>query len=171
MRDKLIITLLSLCLLCGCVPFLRSSSESQSSTAQAVTWPNEFEGQELTLLPLTERERRFASGFPGAIARFGHEGGEVVIRRVNRPSRKVHPAADCLRGMGYRVSSLPIKRDAAGQLWGCLRAERDRAAFRVCERYFDDYSGSWSDASSWYWSAVFRRSTGPWWVYTVAEEY
>ena len=50
---------------------------------------------------MSEVEQRFAARFPGAIARFSDGERVIVLRHVERPTRMLHPAADCFRGLGY----------------------------------------------------------------------
>ncbi len=114
-------------------------------------------------------EAQFAESFPGRLARFTDGEREIVFRYLERPSRQLHAAVDCFKGSGYEVEPEPVKRDMRGELMGCFFATRDGQTFRVCERMFDANGGSWYDVSSWYWAAVLKRSTGPWWAVTVAE--
>ena len=100
-------------------------------------------------LPLSAREQGFARQFPGHIARFADSRHEWIVRVIDKPTRMLHPATDCFRGLGYTVTPL-----------------------RVCERIFDAQSGRWTDASSWYWSALLTRADhtmGPWWAVTRVE--
>ena len=41
-------------------------------------WPSTFEGRTLTPLPLNEMETKFATGFPGRIARFSDGEREII---------------------------------------------------------------------------------------------
>ncbi|HOF10726.1 MAG TPA: archaeosortase/exosortase family protein, partial [Opitutaceae bacterium] len=66
-------------------------------------WPTEFEGRPLTALAPSEREARFAAGFPGRIAAFSDGERTVLFRWVSQETRKLHPAIHCLRGLGYAV--------------------------------------------------------------------
>jgi exosortase/archaeosortase family protein len=153
----------------ACVPFLHNEHTSRSAGAFP-GWPATFEGRALTPLPLTTRERQFQAGFPGRIGRFRDGRHELIIRWVTRDTRLLHPAADCFRGMGYRVTPLPLARDAAGGLWGAFRAERGTQTVRVRERIVDDAGHAWSDVSAWYWSAALHHAAGPWWAITIADE-
>jgi|GEM_PF-6938616 len=63
-------------------------------------------------------------------------------KREHKPSRKLHPAADCLRGSGYSVQPQPISRDQNGRFWGCVLAQRDGMSYRVCERIHDQSGNS-----------------------------
>jgi hypothetical protein len=133
-------------------------------------WPTHFEGRPLTQLPLTEREERFGSGFPGQIARFTDGRRELVVRFVTGATRRLHPASDCFAGIGYRVRPLPLKVDADGTRWGGFTAERGGERFLVRERIYSDAGESWEDVSAWYWTAASGgKNTGPWWAVTVAE--
>ena len=132
-------------------------------------WPQQFDSRPLLELGLSEQERLFAQGFPGWVGRFTDGSREIVLRWINRPSRNLHPAQDCLKGVGYRITPHPLRVDATGHHWGCVRAERNGQALTVCERVYDEAGESWSDVSSWYWTAMLGKSTGPWWAATVAE--
>ena len=166
MRHIVIIALhLSACL----APFADWQSHDQSMGQPFQGWPTEFEGRPLTHLPMTDKERGFSQGFPGRIGRFTDGSREIIIRYVERASRKVHPSADCFRGSGYKVEPQAISRDQNGQLWGCVLAERDGISYRVCERMYDQSGNSWYDVSSWFWSVLLKNSQGPWWAVTVAE--
>ncbi len=152
------------------VPFAVSESSIQGNNSEFPGWPEEFDGQVLEKLDLTERERGFTNGFPGKIARFTDGSREIVMRYVERASRSVHPSADCLRGSGFRLETQPIRRDNNAKLWGCVLAEREGLRYRVCERIYDRFDqDSWYDVSSWYWASQLNRTQGPWWTVTVAE--
>lgn len=132
-------------------------------------WPTVFEGMPLSQLPMTDKERGFNRDFPGKIGRFTDGTREIIIRYIERPSRSVHPSADCLKGSGYQVEPQPISRDQNGQLWGCVQAKRDGITYKICERMYDLSGNSWYDVSSWFWSVLLKNSQGPWWAVTVAE--
>ncbi|MEE9336548.1 MAG: hypothetical protein V3U87_00580 [Methylococcaceae bacterium] len=156
--------------LCAClVPFADWESNNLKSSQSFQAWPVEFEGLPLTRLEITDKEQGFNDGFPGQIARFTDGSREIIIRYVEKPSRKLHPSADCFRGSGYKVESQPISRDQKGNLWGCVLAERNGINYRVCERVYDQAGNSWYDVSSWFWSVLLKNSDGPWWAITVAE--
>jgi hypothetical protein len=168
MRIKLI--WMALHLLAALVPFMAVGAASPAAPTQFGRWPAEFNGQPLARLELTEDEKGFVRGFPGEIARFTDGDNEIIIRWVEKETRKLHPAADCLKGSGYSVSPIPVREDAEGNFWGCVKAKKDGKSLDVCERVFDSDGHSWSDVSSWYWAAVLGRTDGPWWAMTVASE-
>ena len=132
-------------------------------------WPSNYEGRPLTPLPLSSREQEFARDFPGLVGRFSDGTREVIVRYVSEPTRHLHPAADCLRGAGYRVTPRPARRDAFGNVMSCQVAVRDGNALNVCEVIRNERGRSWPRASSWYWSAVMGTELGPWWSYVVYE--
>jgi hypothetical protein len=80
---------------------------------EAAEWPREWRGQALQPLARSAVEARFAERFPGRIARFSVAGGgeELVLREVQRPTRMLHPAADCWRGIGWQVGAAHLVHD------------------------------------------------------------
>ena len=154
----------------GLTPFVDWENNHLKTAQSFQQWPTEFEGLPLTPLKMTGKERGFSNGFPGKIARFTDGSREIIIRYIERPSRKVHPSADCFRGSGYTIKPQPISRDQNNQLWGCVLAKREGISYKVCERIYDQTGNSWYDVSSWFWSALLERQQGPWWAITVAEQ-
>jgi hypothetical protein len=132
-------------------------------------WPNHFEGRTLTALPLTPREARFVTGFPGRVGRFHDGRREIIVRWVAAPTRQLHPAADCFRGVGYAITPLLARRSADGEVMSCFRAARGKEAMTVCELIRGAQGDHWPDVSAWYWSALLGASPAPWWSYVVAE--
>jgi hypothetical protein len=132
-------------------------------------WPAHFEGRALIALPLTPREARFVEGFPGRVGRFHDGRREIIVRWVATPTRLLHPAADCFRGVGYAIAPLPARRSAGGEVMSCFRATRGKEAMTVCELIRGAQGNHWPDVSAWYWSALLGSSPAPWWSYVVAE--
>lgn len=153
-----------------------------SSKMMAPEQPALWQGKRLRPMALTAVEERFAQHFPGAIQRLttGHE--TLTIRTVHQPTRMLHSAADCYRGLGYRISQHGLQRmqkadgerDAEGVVWQCFTASkdgedgRDGTQLRVCERIEDAVGNGFTDTSSWYWQAVLQQSKAPWRAVTVA---
>jgi hypothetical protein len=134
-------------------------------------WPTHYEDRPLTELPLTAREAAFMRDFPGRVGRFSDGRREIIVRWVGAPTRRLHAAADCFRGSGYAVTSLPVKRDAAGAAMGWFRAILGGTGdMIVCELIRGNHGESWPDVSAWYWSAMFGSSAAPWWSFVVAEK-
>ena len=119
-------------------------------------------------MALSAVEQRFAARFPGHIARLTDGEQVLVWREVTQPTRMLHPAADCYRGLGYRIEQARLERDAQQRLWRCFVAEREGRLLRVCERIVDTHGQSFTDASSWFWAAQLGQSTGPWQAITTA---
>ena len=95
------------------------------------------------------------------------------MRHVDEPTRMLHPAADCFRGLGWRIAQTQLEHDPRQRLWRCFEAEgRDGQRLRVCERIepLDGGEGeAFVDPSSWFWAATLGRSQGPWQAITVVE--
>lgn len=156
-------------LVAGLVPFLggRDSGNRKAGTTFP-GWPAQLEGRPLTPLPLTAREAGFVRDFPGRIGRFSDGSREIILRWVAAPTRKLHPAADCLRGSGYTIVPLPARISETGAAMSCFRARRGGEAMSVCEVIRDEAGSSWPDVSAWYWHALTGRGRGPWWSLTIA---
>lgn len=138
----------------------------------APAWPATFENRTLVPVELSAAEQRFHQGFPGAVARFTDGERELIFRWTTLGTRKLHPSADCFRGLGYQVTPLAPRVDGRGARWGCFRASRGSLQLLVRERIADSASSqSWCDASSWYWSTLLRQSAGPWLAIAVIEAF
>lgn len=151
-------------------PLLAAPGAVEPRQGNFVEWPTRFAGQPLRPLALSAVEQRFAAQFPGAIARFSAGEQLLTLRHVSRPTRKLHPAADCYRGLGYRIQAMHLEQrsDGAG-LQRCFVANGHSVDLRVCE-YIEDAAGqSFSDNSAWYWSALSGGSAGPWRAVSTAE--
>lgn len=132
-------------------------------------WPSAFEGHPLEPRSLGEREKGFLRNFPGRVGRFSNGGREIVLRWVIEPTRRLHPSADCFRGLGYQIMPADSERDASGRRWSAFYAVKGTQALHVRELIVGADGRSWSDISSWYWPAALGRAAGPWWAFTVAE--
>jgi hypothetical protein len=152
---------------CALLPLARLAS-AVSSPADSGEWPREWEGRPLRPLAVSAVEQRFAAQFPGRIARLTDGEQVLVWRAVRAPTRMLHPAVDCYRGLGYRVAQARLEADAQQQLWRCFVAERDGQRLRVCERIVDAEGRSYTDASNWFWAAQLGLSAGPWQAITTA---
>ncbi|WP_127998157.1 hypothetical protein [Piscinibacter defluvii] len=138
--------------------------------ARHVEWPQQWDGRALRPLAQSAVEQRFAARFPGAIGRFTDGQRVIVLRRVNTPTRMLHPAADCFRGLGHRLGAVALERDARARLWRCFESTApDGQRLRVCERIEADDGTSFIDPSSWFWAAALGQSSGPWQAVTVVE--
>lgn len=124
-------------------------------------WPIRLDGRELRPLALSDFERRFARGFPGAVARFTDGHSSWVLREVERPTRMLHPATDCYRAIGYSIDAERLASGARG-LERCFVARRGNERLEACEQIVDAQGRVFTDASAWYWAALLGRSAGPW---------
>lgn len=136
-------------------------------------WPAEWDGALLRPMALGAVEHRFAQRFPGAIARMTDGDNLFVMRRVDAPTRMLHPAVDCYRALGFSIAQTRLERDARDRMWRCFSATKGRAGaqgqqeeqgqtLRVCERIVDAEGTAFTDTSAWYWAAAGGMSKGPW---------
>lgn len=116
-------------------------------------------------LPLSAVDERFAHGFPGQIGKFSDGQNVWVVRHIIQPTRQLHPAADCYRGLGYHVGKPHVLERPDHTRWQCFSTERGQQ-WRVCERIFDAQGGNWTDVSAWYWETVFQSGSHEWWAVT-----
>jgi hypothetical protein len=147
--------------------FPRSATVSLDAPSN-VEWPTHFRDQPLTRMPLSELEQRFTRGFPGAVARFTDGERMLIARHVERPTRQLHPAADCFRAIGYTVERSRPVIDGLGEHWNCFAVARDGRRLRVCERISDQEGREWTDTSAWFWAAQYGG--GPWRALTVVQQ-
>lgn len=158
---------LPLCLVAGLwKSWAGPAAEPQAPPAPEL--PSHWQGQALRPLALSEVEERFARRFPGTLARLTDGREVLVLRTVHKPTRMLHPAVDCYRGLGWTIAAQQLQYDASRHLWRCFDAERGGQRLRVCERIVDAQGAGFTDASSWYWAAVLGQSPGPWQAMTVA---
>lgn len=130
--------------------------------------PSHWEGAPLRLMALSDVEERFASRFPGTLARMTDGERVLVLRTVRRPTRMLHPAVDCYRGLGFRIAAERLQLDGGKLLWRCFQATRGGQTLDVCERIVGENGESFTDTSAWYWAALVGGSTGPWRAITIA---
>jgi hypothetical protein len=178
---RLTLVYIMACMVAALVPVLPVRTENPPAALVFPGWPTHFAGRALHQLPLSAREQRFDTGFPGYVARFTDGRREIIIRWVTRETRKLHPSTHCLQGAGYTIQPLPLWTDQAGSHWGCVLAQRGAETLRVCERITPQLEANtgeaqsaparagWTDVSSWYWAALLGKTSGPWWAITVAE--
>jgi hypothetical protein len=163
--------LVALALWCAMLPLaLNGRAQTAAAPAPREEWPVEWRGQPLQPLALSAVEQRFSAQFPGRIARFAlADQSELVLREVTRPTRMLHPAADCWRGIGWQVQPARLVQDVEASLWRCFEAERQGQRVRVCERIVDAQGQAFTDTSAWFWAASLGHSHGPWQAVTHVE--
>ncbi|MBP8146357.1 MAG: hypothetical protein KAY56_13555 [Inhella sp.] len=147
----------------------RQATAATEASANGGEWPTTLDGVLLRPLATSVVEQRFAARFPGRIARFDGGQAQWVLREVREPTRMLHPAADCYRGLGWRVGNTRLEQDAQTRRWRCFVAERGGQQLRVCERIEGADGSSFTDTSAWYWAALLGQSTGPWRAATRVE--
>ena len=129
-----------------------------------------FDGVTLPLQPLrpTAEERAFARAFPGSIGVFRWDRDQVILRRVTKATRRLHPSADCLRAAGYTTSDSTSVKLADGSDWSRFHATRNGIRLTVHERIVSERNAdTWTDVPAWFWSALRRPLNGPWRAETV----
>ena len=167
---RLIYFWLLLLMLAAGMPLVTQRGSLSKANVHFSGWPQQFAGNELYPIPLTENEERFSRDFSGKLAKFTDGSREIVMRWLDTPSRSLHPAGDCLKGSGYTVKPRPVLVDRDGIRWGCISAMRRGVNLQVCERIYDEHGNSWTDTSSWFWAAMLGKTTGPWRAMTIASE-
>ncbi len=167
--------LLPICALLSGLSALQTSPQLDTSmrhlelpTHSAGLLPGNEVGATLRPLAPTELEQRFGRRFPGSLARLTDGTHTLVLRTVHQPTRMLHPAADCYRGLGYQIAAAQLLQDQQNRLWRCFEASRPGTRLRVCERTVDAQGQGFTDTSAWYWAALASQSTGPWQAITVA---
>lgn len=156
---------LAACLMAASVPLLASAPTVTYQSSDFPGWPTTFEGRHLQQLELRPDEIQFyRANFPGKAGRFSDGQREIILRWVTQPTRALHPAADCFRGLGYDVG----KPSVAGS-FRTFTVSKDELQLSVREQITDSDNNNWTDVSAWYWAAVLGRSQGPYWVVVVAE--
>ena len=157
-------------LLAAVAPLIRPPRNASATASQSFPgWPTHYQGRALKALPMSEREAAFGRDFPGRIGRFTDGQREIIVRYIAEPTRRLHPAADCLKAVGFSIAPAPLRRDASGAPMSCLGATRNGQTLNVCEVIRDNHGEHWPDVSAWYWSALFGGARGPWWSFVVAE--
>ena len=121
-----------------------------------------YQGAPLTQIPLTPAEKNFYGNFPGSIAVYESADFKLIVRRVNRATRKLHPASHCLRAEGFRIGEKTVI-DEGRALWISYSAIRDSDSYLVTEHISCPATQqSWPEISAWYWHAFFHSGDGPW---------
>lgn len=160
--------LLPACTVWGAVATWARAPHGGTVNTTSFEMPAQWQGRDLRPLALSDVEQRFARQFPGTLARMTDGRQVLVLRAVQRPTRMLHPAADCYQGLGYQIAGEQLQLDAQGQMWRCFEAARAGRRLQVCERIVDAQGTGFTDTSAWYWAALLGQSQGPWQAITVA---
>lgn len=166
---KMLLVYFLLCVCAAWIPSCVSQPDYDPAEETFPGWDAAPLPPGLTAVAPGERETRFAAGFPGNIGVFTDGQRTYIVRWVRLPTRKLHPASDCLRALGYSLRPGPLFAASDGSHWGTSQAEKDRVRLRVRERMIDSVGREWTDVSAWYWHAALHQSFGPWWAVTILE--
>ncbi|HEX8261259.1 MAG TPA: hypothetical protein VF547_00125 [Allosphingosinicella sp.] len=132
------------------------------SNGPPAPWPDSLEGRPLIALPAAPEDRLLARRFPGHVARFSDGRRQIVLRQVAAATRRLHPASDCFRAVGYEIGPSPMRMIPGAGPASCFTARRGGRTLRACEQILGSDGRSWPDISSWYWPALVGSSRGPW---------
>ena len=147
-------------LIIAIIPYFRN--EISMNQVEHIPWPKTILDEEIIQTPLSEQDKIFLAYFPGKVARFKSTNKEYILRYVTRPSRKLHSSALCLSSNAAEISYLPLWKDSKGRLWSQFNAKWRGKKLLIKEIIIDKTQHSFTDASSWYWQAIFNKSEGPW---------
>lgn len=143
-----------------------TAAAAPTNATQYLEAPSHWQGQRLRPLALSAIEARFAEQFPGRIERLTTGTETLIWRNVQQPTRMLHPASDCFRALGYRISNAQLTHKD-GQVWRCFVAEHQGQRYQVCELIQNAQGQHFSDTSAWYWAALLGQSQGPWQAWAV----
>lgn len=173
------IFLLILCLVAAALPFLPVSSLNRANHLGSFHDDEEVFKTTQKLLPefdlLVRSQREFASNqeedfykhFPGKLYRFNalsQEGSrsQVLVRLINKPSRKLHSLRECMGGK-FTIEDQGVIYDERETPWQTFKAEQAGVIYFVRET-FCDLNGSknnrFADVSAWYWRAILSGNEG-----------
>ncbi len=157
------------CLAAVFSPWVQAPS-SRHPASDFPGFPQSLAGVPLIPRPLSPVETRAAQTVPGRVGRFAWGSGELVLTWLAKPSRSLHPARDCYRGIGATCRALPETLNAAGQAQGRLMVTRKGRQYQIVyEQVIDADGHSYSDVGAWFWAAILGQSRGPWWAIRYAE--
>ncbi len=169
-KDIIFLSLLMLATLASSAFKLQDENINSAKTlVNLPPWPSHYQGKKLQRTPLSKREKYFLGNFPGKMARFTDGTRQIIMRRIIKPSRLLHPAVDCFRGLGYQISNIRISRDKNLRLWRTFYATNKKMRLKVSEQIIDKNNKVFTDTSSWYWNAMLNKTQGPWLAITVAK--
>lgn len=129
-----------------------------------------FNGVTNTLQALapSPAEAAFSASFPGTLSSHSWGQDQVILRRVTKATRRLHPSHDCLRSAGFETTHSTTVRSSDGSEWSRFTATRGEERLIVHERIVSEQDGgTWTDVPMWYWSALAHPLNGPWRAETV----
>ena len=151
---------------------LLASLFSGEITAQPPNNPpvlTSYQGTPVTRIALSPTEKNFYGNFPGSIAVYGAADFKLIVRQVNRATRKLHPASHCMRAEGFRIGEKRVVEENRKR-WLSYSVTRGGDTFFVKENITCTANGqNWAEISAWYWHAFFKPGDGPWEAVTVIQ--
>lgn len=147
--------------------FISASGISGSSPTQPPI--TSYRGIPVFRIELTPSEKNFYRSFPGSIAVYESKNSKIILRKMTRATRMLHPASHCLRAEGFRIGNNSIIDDIDGR-WNSYIATRDSSIYHVREQIFcNKTKRTWPEVSSWFWRAFFHPNEGPWEAVTAIQ--
>ncbi len=129
---------------------------------------NSYQGRTVEETALSPREKSFAENFPGELKIYAVAHDTLIIRRITRASRLLHPSYHCLKAEGFLITHSRIEKDAQEHPVLRYQATRQGEAFQVSESIRNlNGTRQWTDVSAWYWHALFHPQSGPWEAHTL----
>ncbi len=126
-----------------------------------------YQGTSVTRIPLSPAEKNFYGNFPGSIAVYESADFKLIVRQVNRATRKLHPASHCLRAEGFRIGEKKVVKENRHHRLS-YPATRGGDTFLVTEHITcPSNDRNWAEISAWFWHAFFHPGDGPWEAVTV----
>lgn len=126
-----------------------------------------YQGTPVTRTDLSPTEKNFYGNFPGSIAVYGAADFKLIVRQVNRATRKLHPASHCLRAEGFRIGEKRVVEINRNR-WLSYSVTRGGNTLFVKENITCTANGqNWAEIPAWYWHAFFNPGDGPWEAVTV----
>ena len=139
----------------------------------ASTAPDDFTFNGLTLplhpLPSSPEETAFAKSFPGSLSSHRWGDNQVILRRVTKATRKLHPSRDCLRAAGFETTDSVTVRCSDGSEWSRFSATSAmKRRLIIHERIVSEQDGStWTDVPHGIGPRLRHPLNGPWRAETV----
>lgn len=131
-------------------------TEEVITSSAPVVWPKKWKGEWLEPMPLSRAEREFAKNFPGKIGVFQAGHRTIILKQIEKPTRKLHSIVDCLKASGNQVTRIGPGKYVATGVTGSQYIE---------ETIFKDCLGNetkWTDVSEWFWNTSTARKAGCW---------
>ncbi|MGH9548544.1 MAG: archaeosortase/exosortase family protein, partial [Terriglobales bacterium] len=153
------VVLTAAALLAATMPII-ASKPAETVDSDFPGWPRIDGESALHPVALSSAYQKFVADFPGKVGTFSDGRRAFILRWIPHTTRQLHSAADCYSGSGYSVTWAG-SRKVDGADWSCFKAENESANLLVRERIYDGKGHSYTDASAWYWAAMWQQTTGP----------